>query len=273
MRVDRDTFPEMTARGQVVTAGTLWLGHPRRCPRLFLETPLYLGESCRLEVGFVGMGTQVGNDTWVRRCRRIGRFSVIGERCRIGAAYGADTGELPVCAMIRSRQGWWGDAVRTEHPVLSEKRPPTVIGNDVWIGDGAVILEGVTVGDGAVIAPLALVAASVPEGALVCGNPGHIAGYRYEKAFPWWNYGSALLEKTDFSLLSGREDFSGTLPKWPGIRRRYLWRERAFCCPIARESARCGGRVRRERNFAIRFPVNERIAGLIDGIVTVKPEG
>ena len=141
MRVDRDTFPEMTTRGQVVTAGTLWLGHPRRCPRLFLETPLYLGESCRLEVGFVGMGTQVGNDTWVRRCRRIGRFSVIGERCRIGAAYGADTGEIPVCAMIRSRQGWWGDAVRTEHPVLSEKRPPTVIGNDVWIGDGAVILE------------------------------------------------------------------------------------------------------------------------------------
>ena len=68
----------MTARGQVVTAGTLWLGHPRRCPRLFLETPLYLGEGCRLEAGFVGMGTQVGNDTWVRRCRRIGRFPSSG---------------------------------------------------------------------------------------------------------------------------------------------------------------------------------------------------
>ena len=63
------------------------------------------------------------------------------------------------------------------------------------------------------------------------------------------------------------------LPKWPGIRRRYLWRERAFCCPIARESARCGGRVRRERNFAIRLTRDLVIAGLIDGIVTVKPEG
>ena len=137
----------------------------------------------------------------------VPRWEMIPGSAVAGASGDFPSSGIPVCAMIRSRQGWWGDAVRTEHPVLSEKRPPTVIGNDVWIGDGAVILEGVTVGDGAVIASLALVAASVPEGALVCGNPGHIAGYRYEKAFPWWNYGSALLEKTDFSLLSGREDF------------------------------------------------------------------
>ena len=195
MRVDRDTFPEMTTRGQVVTAGTLWLGHPRRCPRLFLETPLYLGEGCRLEVGFVGMGTQVGNDTWVRRCRRIGRFSVIGERCRIGAAYGADTGELPVCAMIRSRQGWWGDAVRTEHPVLSEKRPPTVIGNDVWIGYEAVIMAGVTIGDGAVIGARAVVTKDVPPYTIVGGVPAKPIRRRFPEdvisdllKIRWWDW-------------------------------------------------------------------------------------
>lgn len=207
MKVDRNTFRRMTKEGTLVIAGPLWLGHPRRCPRLFLEGPVYLGEACRLEMEFLGMGTQVGNDTWIRRCKSIGRFSVIGEHCRIGVALGVNTGELPVCAMIRSRQGWWENAFKIEYPLVSEKRSPVVIGSDVWIGDGAIILEGVTIGDGAVIAPQAFVSASVPEGALVCGNPAHISGYRYSKAFPWWKYGEALLEKIKFTGLTGQKDF------------------------------------------------------------------
>lgn len=207
MRVDRETFPLLTGDGKVVTANTLWLGHPRRCPRVFLETPVSLGEGCHLETEFLGMGTQVGSDTRIRRCRSIGRFSVIGESCRIGAVSGRNTGEFPVCAMIRSRQGWWDETFAVEHPVPLSGSRPVRIGSDVWIGDGAVILEGVTVGDGAVIAPGAFVQTSVPEGALLQGNPAHITGYRYQKSFPWWDYGGAVLARTDFAALAGSGDF------------------------------------------------------------------
>lgn len=244
MRVDRNTFRRMTMEGAVVLAGPLWLGHPRRCPNLFLEGPVYLGEGCRLEMGFLGMGTQVGNETVIRRCRSIGRFSVIGEHCRIGVALGMNTGELPVCAMVRSRQGWWEKTLQIERPLVSEKRSSVVIGSDVWIGDGAILLEGVTVGDGAVIAPQAFVSASVPEGALVCGNPAHISGYRYAKAFPWWKYGGVILEKTAFPDLAGQKEFfakaaeeSRHHPQIPFGKDGFFLCQKNGCCSLWRIAA------------------------------------
>ena len=53
---------------------------------------------------------------------------------------------------------------------------PVTIGEDVWIGRDAIILQGVTVGARAVIGAGAVVRASVPEGAIVVGNPQRIAG-------------------------------------------------------------------------------------------------
>jgi acetyltransferase-like isoleucine patch superfamily enzyme len=50
-------------------------------------------------------------------------------------------------------------------------RGPVTIGNDVWIGLGALILSGVTVGDGAVIAANAVVTKHVRPYAIVGGNP------------------------------------------------------------------------------------------------------
>jgi maltose O-acetyltransferase len=48
---------------------------------------------------------------------------------------------------------------------------PIVIGQNVWIGGGAIILPGVTVGDDAVIGAGAVVTRNVPSGVTVVGNP------------------------------------------------------------------------------------------------------
>lgn len=54
----------------------------------------------------------------------------------------------------------------------------TIIGNDVWIGLGAIVLSGLAIGDGAVIDAGAVVSKSVPPYAVVVGNPAHIIRYR-----------------------------------------------------------------------------------------------
>ena len=51
-------------------------------------------------------------------------------------------------------------------------RTPIRIGQDVWIGGGAIILPGVTIGDNAVIGAGSVVTRDVPAGATARGNQG-----------------------------------------------------------------------------------------------------
>lgn len=53
-----------------------------------------------------------------------------------------------------------------------------VVGNDVWIGGGSVILAGVTIGDGAIIAAGAVVNKDVPPFSIVGGVPAKVLKYR-----------------------------------------------------------------------------------------------
>ncbi|WNJ17640.1 sugar O-acetyltransferase [Pontibacter sp. G13] len=51
---------------------------------------------------------------------------------------------------------------------------PITIGNDVWIGGGAIICPGVTIGDAAVIAAGAVVTKDVAPRTVVGGNPAKV---------------------------------------------------------------------------------------------------
>ncbi|CUS32507.1 sugar O-acetyltransferase [Candidatus Nitrospira nitrificans] len=51
---------------------------------------------------------------------------------------------------------------------------PIRIGNDVWIGGGAIILPGVTIGDRSVIGAGSVVVRDVPAAKVVAGNPARI---------------------------------------------------------------------------------------------------
>lgn len=66
-------------------------------------------------------------------------------------------------------------------PMLYQKYPPhtpVMIGSDVWIGGNSVILPGVKIGDGAIVGAGSVVTSSVPERAIVAGNPARIIKYR-----------------------------------------------------------------------------------------------
>jgi acetyltransferase-like isoleucine patch superfamily enzyme len=69
------------------------------------------------------------------------------------------------------------------------------IGNDVWIGARAIVLDGVKIGHGAIIAANSVVTKDVPAYAIVGGVPTKIIKYRFpdkkiEKIIltEWWNW-------------------------------------------------------------------------------------
>ena len=52
-----------------------------------------------------------------------------------------------------------------------ESAKPVTVGDDVWVGGGAILLPGVTVGAGSVIGAGAVVTRDVPPGVVAAGNP------------------------------------------------------------------------------------------------------
>ncbi|MFT7381880.1 MAG: acetyltransferase-like isoleucine patch superfamily enzyme [Roseivirga sp.] len=54
----------------------------------------------------------------------------------------------------------------------------TVVGKDVWIGYGAIIMHGLNIGDSAIIAAGAVVTKDVQTGAIVGGNPAKFIKWR-----------------------------------------------------------------------------------------------
>lgn len=56
----------------------------------------------------------------------------------------------------------------------------TIIGNDVWIGHGAIIIGGVTIGDGAIIAAGSVVTKDVAPCSIVGGNPARFIKDRFQ---------------------------------------------------------------------------------------------
>jgi acetyltransferase-like isoleucine patch superfamily enzyme len=59
---------------------------------------------------------------------------------------------------------------------LADEAPAISLGDDVWVGAGAVLLRGAHIGNGAVVGAAAVVDFAVPDRAVVVGNPARIVG-------------------------------------------------------------------------------------------------
>lgn len=56
----------------------------------------------------------------------------------------------------------------------SDRSTPVTIGDNVWLGDHATVLKGVTIGENSVIAARAVVTRDVPANVVVAGNPAKV---------------------------------------------------------------------------------------------------
>ena len=118
----------------------------------------------------------------------IGDHTCIYERSIIGSVCSVQIGS---CVMISNHVHIFDN---NNHPVSPAKRhemcvggfegepwrwhhsaaAPVVIEDDVWIGEYAAVMKGVTIGKGAVVAAHAVVTKDVPPCTIVAGNPARV---------------------------------------------------------------------------------------------------
>jgi phosphonate metabolism protein (transferase hexapeptide repeat family) len=142
-------------------------------------------------------------------------YATVGKFCSIAAMTRINPGNHPMWrasqAHFTYRASAYFDGEADEESFFDWRRSHRVIlGNDVWIGHGAIVLPGRRIGDGAVVAAGAIVTKDVPAYAIVAGNPARVIKPRFPEAvaqrllkLAWWDWGHDELRRAlpDFRAL------------------------------------------------------------------------
>lgn len=150
---------------------------------------VYIGDNNNI------FNSSIGDYSYINSNARI-RNTVIGKFCSIGPGVKIELGSHPTYFV-------------STHPVFYANNKPfktfathgyfqedkqVVIGNDIWIGENALILGGVTIGDGAIIAAGSVVTKDVDPYAIVGGVPARTIKHRFDEKekkviqkSKWWD--------------------------------------------------------------------------------------
>lgn len=169
-----------------------------------------ISSTASLSSSALGEGARVAPNADLRQVT-LGRYSAVG---RFSKLYFCEIGQF--CSIswdvtINARNHYLDRLSTSAFPYVERmgfvaedriQSVKVVIGNDVWIGAGAIILPGVTIGDGAVIGAGSVVTKSVPPFAIVAGCPAKIIKKRFRDdeiaeilESAWWDLPTDKIRK------------------------------------------------------------------------------
>ena len=163
------------------------LRHPHK---IHVGSNVVIDDNCLVDAkGESNRGIRIGDGVFVGRntilsCKNgdieLADAANLGFNCEVFSASRVTIGKGVLMAAYSYVIGGDHDFSDPSKPVLEQGRTSSgvAIGDGVWIGAGAKILDGLSVGDNAVIGAGAVVRESVPASAIAVGIPARVVGSR-----------------------------------------------------------------------------------------------
>jgi acetyltransferase-like isoleucine patch superfamily enzyme len=135
----------------------------------------------------IGKGTHIHRDSIIETGHggslTIGADTHIQPRCQFSAYLGfINIGNsvqiAPNCAFYPYDHSFEPDLPIIKQPLKS--RGGIIVEDDVWLGEGVILLDGLTIGKGAVVGAGSVVIQDIPEGSIAVGSPARVVKYRRE---------------------------------------------------------------------------------------------
>ena len=163
------------------------LRHPHK---VHIGSNVVIDDNCLVDAkGESNRGIRIGDGVFIGRntilsCKNgdieLADEANLGFNCEVFSASRVTIGKRVLMAAYSYVIGGDHDFSDPSKSVLEQTRTSAgvAIGDGVWMGAGAKILDGVTIGDGAVIGAGAVVKDSVPASAIAVGIPARVVGSR-----------------------------------------------------------------------------------------------
>ncbi|MEY8762798.1 MULTISPECIES: chloramphenicol acetyltransferase [Clostridium] len=143
----------------------------------------------------------------------VGKFVNIAAMVRIGPTN--HPMERPTLHHFTYRRKIYGFDEKDDEEFFRRRESKKVyIGNDVWIGHGAIVMPDVTVGDGAVVGSGAVVTKNVEPYTIVAGVPAKVIRKRFNEdvvlklqSIKWWNWSYEKIKENFNDFLLNIDDF------------------------------------------------------------------
>ena len=187
------------------------IGYMSRVINCDLGVRVTLGDYVQVFNAQLGDFTYVADGTTIGQAR-IGKFCSIGPECKIGL------GQHPASVFVSTHPAFFSPQPCSQITFADRsyfnEHESIIIGNDVWLGARAMVMDGVTIGDGAIIAAGAVVTRDVAPFSVVGGVPAKRIGERFTpeqadmiRARQWWDLPLDVLQ-VEFRCLHDLEAFS-----------------------------------------------------------------
>ena len=201
-----------------------------RCSIMILSEKPYIAEGCKIVNTTFGLYNEIGKHSVLENVK-LGDYSYAMEFCYLQNTQVEKF--VNIAAMVRIgptdhpmqratqhhftyRRKLYGlDEVDDSEFFAERAARRTVIGNDTWLGHGAIIMPGIRIGDGSVVGSGAIVTKDVPAYSIVVGSPARVIRMRFTAktvkrllAIRWWDWPDEQIRSRFNDFLLDGEQFA-----------------------------------------------------------------